>query len=211
MSDISITKKTPQMTTHSEDALPSLDDFIVDRTGATPQPAASSDPLKAVASALGIESFEPKETFGTPKIPVATQNEENASGAVESASKENEQKAEASSGEEAGDGGEGSSHPPIEEQHVVEVLSTIYDPEIPVNIYELGLIYTINIENNNEIYVDMTLTTPACPVAGTLPGQVEAAIQAMPGVEKVQVELVWDPPWHMDLMSEGAKLELGFF
>ncbi len=96
------------------------------------------------------------------------------------------------------------------EGKVIEAISTVFDPEIPVNIYELGLIYNIDINGMNDVNIDMTLTSPACPVAGTLPGDVERVVQGVEGVGGVHVELVWDPAWSPDRMSEAAKLELGF-
>lgn len=93
---------------------------------------------------------------------------------------------------------------------VVDVLKTCYDPEIPVDIYELGLIYDIAVEDDNNIYVKMTLTSPACPVAGTLPGDVEMKVKSVDGVSDATVEVVWDPPWNMEMMTESARLELGF-
>ncbi|HEY1687004.1 MAG TPA: SUF system Fe-S cluster assembly protein [Tepidisphaeraceae bacterium] len=95
------------------------------------------------------------------------------------------------------------------EQKVVDVIKTIYDPEIPVNIYELGLIYDIAISDDNKVKVKMTLTAPGCPVAGTLPGEVASKIQQLPEVTSADVELVWDPPWDKSRMSETALLELG--
>ena len=98
---------------------------------------------------------------------------------------------------------------PLEEQ-VIEAIKTVYDPEIPVNIYELGLIYKLDIdEEAGNVAVEMTLTSPACPVAGELPGQVETAIRTVEGVNEASVELVWDPPWTKDLLSDAAKLTLG--
>lgn len=91
---------------------------------------------------------------------------------------------------------------------IIEVLKTIYDPEIPVNIYELGLIYEINMDSSNFADIKMTLTSPACPVAGSLPPEVEAKAGMVPGVSGAKVELVWDPPWDMSKMSEAAKLQL---
>ncbi len=91
---------------------------------------------------------------------------------------------------------------------IIEVLKTIYDPEIPVNIYELGLIYEINMDASNFADIKMTLTSPACPVAGTLPPEVEAKAGMVPGVSGSKVELIWDPPWDMSKMSEAAKLQL---
>jgi FeS assembly SUF system protein len=98
----------------------------------------------------------------------------------------------------------------IEEQ-VVAVLRTCYDPEIPVNIYELGLIYQVDVTPAGEVTIRMTLTSPMCPVAGTLPGEVQAKVKAIPGVIDAKVELVWEPPWDKERMSESARLELGIF
>lgn len=94
-------------------------------------------------------------------------------------------------------------------ESVIEALREIYDPEIPLNIYDLGLIYSIDIGNFGDVRIEMTLTAPACPVAGTMPGLVEAAIRKVDGVREVRVELVWDPPWSQDRMSDEAKLQLG--
>ena len=95
-------------------------------------------------------------------------------------------------------------------QAVIDILSTVTDPEIPVNIYELGLIYDVEISPDGDVQVTMTLTTPNCPVAESMPGEVEYRVGTVPGVRNVAVELVWDPPWTPDRMSEAAKLELGF-
>ncbi|MDW4496733.1 SUF system Fe-S cluster assembly protein [Sulfitobacter sp. D35] len=93
---------------------------------------------------------------------------------------------------------------------VVEACRTVYDPEIPVNIYELGLIYTIDISDQNEVRVAMSLTAPGCPVAGEMPGWVADAVLTVPGVKDVDVQLTWEPPWGMEMMSDEARLELGF-
>ena len=90
------------------------------------------------------------------------------------------------------------------------MLRTIFDPEIPVNIYELGLIYEINLIKEDVVEVVMTLTSPSCPVAGTLPGEVEQKVKSVSGVSDAVVELVFEPAWNQDMMSEEAKLELGF-
>lgn len=95
------------------------------------------------------------------------------------------------------------------EGKVIEALRSVYDPEIPVNIYDLGLIYEIDVKEDNSIYVKMTLTAPACPVAGTLPGEVQKRIEVIPEVKSAEVELVWEPPWGRERMSESALLELG--
>ena|ERR1051326_1419447 len=92
---------------------------------------------------------------------------------------------------------------------VLEALKTVRDPEIPVNLVDLGLIYELVVKQGGTVYVEMTLTTPACPVAQSMPGEVEAAVAAVPGVNEVRVKLVWTPPWDRDRMSEEAKLELG--
>ncbi|MBN9889121.1 SUF system Fe-S cluster assembly protein [Salipiger abyssi] len=93
---------------------------------------------------------------------------------------------------------------------VVEACRSVYDPEIPVNIYDLGLIYTVEIDTENAVKVIMTLTAPGCPVAGEMPGWVQDAVGAVPGIKDVDVEMVFDPPWGMDMMSDEARLELGF-
>ncbi|SNR28511.1 SUF system Fe-S cluster assembly protein [Puniceibacterium sediminis] len=93
---------------------------------------------------------------------------------------------------------------------VVEACRSVYDPEIPVNIYDLGLIYTIDISAENAVNVTMTLTAPGCPVAGEMPGWVAEAIEPLAGVKQVDVDMVFDPPWGMDMMSDEARLELGF-
>ena len=97
------------------------------------------------------------------------------------------------------------------DDRIVAALREVYDPEIPVNIYDLGLIYRIDRDDLGVVEIDMTLTAPGCPVAQTFPGVVEAAVQNVEGVATAEVELVWEPPWTPDRMSESAKLELGFF
>lgn len=96
------------------------------------------------------------------------------------------------------------------EAEVIDVLRTVYDPEIPVSIYELGLVYKIDIDDGNFVTVEMTLTAPGCPVAVSLPMEVEMKVQSVPGVTGARVEVVWDPPWNMSMMSEAARLQLGF-
>ena len=95
-------------------------------------------------------------------------------------------------------------------EKIVKTLKTIYDPEIPVDIYELGLIYDVFVNEDNEVKILMTLTTPNCPVAETLPQEVEEKIKSLDDVKTAEVEITFDPPWTKDLMSEEAKLELGF-
>ncbi len=97
------------------------------------------------------------------------------------------------------------------EARIVEVLNTIYDPEIPVNIYEVGLIYGVDVAPNGDVHIRMTLTSPMCPVAESLPPEVEMKVTEVEGVGSVRVDVVWDPPWDPEMMSEAARLELGFF
>jgi FeS assembly SUF system protein len=94
-------------------------------------------------------------------------------------------------------------------QKVIDVLKTVYDPEIPVDIYELGLVYTVDIAADNRVGITMTLTSPACPVAESLPPEVEQKVSAIEGVSGAKVEITWDPPWTPELMSEAARLTLG--
>ena len=95
------------------------------------------------------------------------------------------------------------------EAEIIEVLQTCFDPEIPVNIYELGLIYEVKVEPSGEAKVVMTLTSPNCPAAAELPAEVEAKVETVPGVMDAKVEVVWDPPWDQSKMSEAARLQLG--
>ena len=106
------------------------------------------------------------------------------------------------------DAAAGKPDEPLRER-VVEALRGVYDPEVPVNIYDLGLIYRLDINDEGSVALAMTLTAPGCPVAQTFPGTVEAAVKAVPGVKDATVELVWDPPWDRDRMSDAAKLQLG--
>ena len=96
------------------------------------------------------------------------------------------------------------------EEKIIEVLKSCYDPEIPVDIFELGLIYEIAIDDEANVIVKMTLTSPACPVAGSLPPEVEGKVASIQDVKSAKIELVWSPPWDKDMMSEVAKLDLGF-
>jgi len=105
--------------------------------------------------------------------------------------------------------------PPSSEDHpmyndIVEAIRTVHDPEIPVNIYDLGLIYSVRIDDENAVEVNMTLTAPGCPVAGEMPGWVADAVEPLPGIKQVDVNLVWEPPWDMSRLSDEARLELGF-
>ena len=96
------------------------------------------------------------------------------------------------------------------ENRIIEVIKTIYDPEIPVNIYELGLIYDVNVNDENMVKILMTLTTPNCPVAESLPKEVKDKVKSLDQVSDVELEMTFDPPWNKELMSDEAKLELGF-
>ena len=102
-----------------------------------------------------------------------------------------------------------STEHPLYEQ-IVEACRTVYDPEIPVNIYDLGLVYTIEISSENAVEILMTLTAPGCPVAGEMPAWVQDAVEPVAGVKEVKVGMTFDPPWGMEMMSDEARLELGF-
>jgi len=95
-------------------------------------------------------------------------------------------------------------------ENVLGVIRTIFDPEIPVNIHEIGLIYGLDVDASGAVAIRMTLTSPACPVATTLPPEVEQRVRDVPGVTSCKVEVVWDPPWNPNMMTEAAKLQLGF-
>ncbi|WP_370691180.1 SUF system Fe-S cluster assembly protein [Kordiimonas sp. SCSIO 12610] len=110
--------------------------------------------------------------------------------------------------EQPSDDGEGISKEVLEDR-VIGALKEIYDPEIPVNIYELGLIYDVEVDDNLNVLVTMTLTTPHCPVAESMPGEVELRVNSVKGTKSAEVRLVWDPPWDMARMSDEARLELG--
>jgi FeS assembly SUF system protein len=96
-------------------------------------------------------------------------------------------------------------------QRIIAKLKTCYDPEISVNIYELGLIYDLDVTPEGTVQIKMTLTSPACPVAGSLPPEVQSKVSKIPGVTSAKVDVVWDPPWSMERMSEAARLQLGFY
>jgi FeS assembly SUF system protein len=102
-----------------------------------------------------------------------------------------------------------SASPAAIRDGVIEQIKTVFDPEIPVNIYELGLIYKVDVAENGATRIEMTLTTPMCPAAEVLPPEVETRARSVPGVTSVQLDLVWDPPWSPDMMSDAARLDLG--
>jgi FeS assembly SUF system protein len=105
----------------------------------------------------------------------------------------------------------GDTHFPELRNAVIDALKTVYDPEIPVNIYDLGLVYALKINDVGTVEIDMTLTTPGCPVAQSFPMTVEARVRAVPGVNDAHVNIVWDPPWEKSRMTELARIELGLF
>ncbi len=116
------------------------------------------------------------------------------------------------------DGNAAEGHPliaPSTTEHdlyemICDACRSVHDPEIPVNIFDLGLIYSIRISEDNQVDIDMSLTAPGCPVAGEMPGWVADAVEPLPGVKTVDVQLVWEPPWGMEMLSDEARLELGF-
>jgi FeS assembly SUF system protein len=128
--------------------------------------------------------------------------------------KQGEMEAEAAtdgmaSASQATDGGNKNLSPAMQiRDRIIAVLKTVYDPEIPVDIYELGLVYGVEVTDDGEVHVTMTLTTPMCPVAETLPPEVEDKVRNVIGVKDVSLDLVWDPPWSVDMMSDAARLEL---
>ena len=108
-----------------------------------------------------------------------------------------------------GDGGDKNLSPAMQiRDRVIAVLKTVYDPEIPVDIYELGLVYGVDVSDGGDVHITMTLTTPMCPVAETLPPEVEEKVRGVIGVKDVALDLVWDPPWSIDMLSDAARLEL---
>jgi FeS assembly SUF system protein len=143
------------------------------------------------------------------------QENEVAAGPEERAPVAAEAGAPVSSAKPATAKGDGSAIPPAELERLrddlIAALKTVFDPEIPVDIYELGLIYRLDVDDDRNIEVDMTLTAPGCPVAGDMPGWVENAVSSVPGVGQVKVKLVFDPPWDMTRMSEEARLALNMF
>ena len=146
-----------------------------------------------------------------------TQRDDAALGAAEQEAAAAEEPAEIKACVGATGGGEGavSAISPAElerlKNDLVAALKTVFDPEIPVDIYELGLIYRLDVDDDRNIEVDMTLTAPGCPVAGDMPGWVENAVSSVPGVGQVKVKLVFDPPWDMTRMSDEARLALNMF
>jgi FeS assembly SUF system protein len=97
------------------------------------------------------------------------------------------------------------------QEEIIDALKSVFDPEIPVNIYELGLIYDIELKGNGAVLIRMTLTSPGCPVAASLPLEVESRVRDVPGIKSAKAEIVWDPPWNPDMISEVGKLQLGIY
>jgi FeS assembly SUF system protein len=140
----------------------------------------------------------------TPQRPIAP-------GAAEFAREEREAAVAAAHSAWTPDGEQAPAPGAVSESKVIDMIGTVFDPEIPVNIYELGLIYAVEIGDDGKVAVEMTLTTPSCPSAQELPQQVEEAIRLVPGVTDVSVEVVWDPPWDPSRMSEDARLALNMY
>ena len=130
-------------------------------------------------------------------------------GNTDAATRSTPAEGDAESAPDGGHGRGGRADPGQVERDVIETLRTIFDPEIPVNIYELGLIYAVEVDGDCNVDVIMTLTTPHCPVAESLPLEVEQKVRATPGVNSANLDLVWDPPWDLSKMSDEARLELG--
>ncbi len=159
------------------------------------------------ASAPQSADAAPKDAAATSSVDAA--DADSATGNNPSAGESSTVSSEAGSADTASAPAGGSIDTQDLHDRIVDQMKTVYDPEIPVDIYELGMIYEIDVESDGRTHVTMTLTSPACPVAGTLPGEVEEKLNEVEGVKDGKVELVWDPPWSPDLMSESAKLELG--
>ena len=182
-------------------------------------PSVSGDGLEAINSAevsqAGSDTgFSADSQESSPKVegpeertaPTAIDSHDQEIGPTDAGSTPSVSSAGQDDGPEVAGGGDAELR-----ERVIGALKEVYDPEIPLNIYDLGLIYRIEIDPNLNASIDMTLTSPNCPVAGSLPGEVENAARSAEGVGEVVVELVWDPPWDMDRMGEAAKLELGMF
>lgn len=175
-----------------------------------PEPQAEEQPEP---SARSYEAWTPDDTGSTSPV------EPTASEAPSPDARTEPAAPPASDGPERPDASEPDAYRPLDdvkadspEAHVVEALKKVYDPEIPVNIFELGLIYGIDVTDGGRVAVTMTLTTPGCPVAEQMPGMVEhAVLEFAPEAREVRVDIVWDPPWNPGMMSDAAKLELGFY
>ena len=182
--------------------------------GESPAEPGPTDPRTAAPDAPETRSTAPQaaapdapKTGATDPRAVAADAPETGSTDAQAAAADAPKTGEAS--EKPGAGPATPIDATMTEAKVIEAIRTCYDPEIPVNIYELGLIYEVEVKDSGEVAVKMTLTSPMCPVAGTLPHEVEAKVAGVAGVKSAQVDLVWDPPWTPERMSEAAKLQLG--
>ena len=183
-------------------------------------PSVSGDGLEAIDSAEASEADGPDTNFFGDSEELSRKvegrEERTAPTAIESHDQEfrpadaDSMPSVSSAGQDDGPEVAGGGDTELRER-VIAALREVYDPEIPLNIYDLGLIYRLEIDSDHKALIDMTLTSPNCPVAGSLPGEIENAARSAEGVGDVVVELVWDPPWDMDRMGEAAKLELGMF
>tara|TARA_B100001765_G_scaffold43916_1_gene25322 strand:+ start:229 stop:852 length:624 start_codon:yes stop_codon:yes gene_type:complete len=182
-------------------------------------PSVSGDGLEAIDSAEISEagpdiSFSGDSQESSPKVegleertaPTPIELHDQETGPTDAGSTPSVSSSAQDDGPEVAGGGDAELR-----ERVIAALREVYDPEIPLNIYDLGLIYRLEIDSDHKALIDMTLTSPNCPVAGSLPGEIENAARSAEGVGDVVVELVWDPPWDMDRMGEAAKLELGMF
>ena len=160
--------------------------------------------------ATGAEAVGTEGQGGSPAGGSAAREAVEAAAAVGAG--EAAEAAEASDAAAAGDAGATEAAEAISpeklEEMIVDAMRTVYDPEIPVNIYDLGLIYDLRVDTGGNVEVKMTLTTPHCPVAGSMPGMVEQAVRHVEAVKDCEIELVWDPPWNPDMMTEAARLQL---
>ena len=164
---------------------------------------------------MAEETTNPPQHVPLPVLPSSGKVEELRRELQENAPASSPAPARAAEAAVTGDANGGPVAPQTPRQRDIQrkvegVLRTIFDPEIPVNIFDLGLIYEVRVDETDAVYVKMTLTAPACPVAGSLPGEVEGKIENIPEVRTAEVELVWDPPWSKERMSESAMLDLGF-
>ncbi len=200
---------------HQVEIKSELDKGLPNSEGETEFPGEMSSEVSPQREGREVEPSDEKGEPSPELSPAGGTNlsdEEVSSAKADNISGEETPSSEESKREEGSDGERDLLRKKVElEGKIIDVLKTVYDPEIPVNIYELGLVYSIRIDDKFNVQIDMTLTSPTCPVAGSLPGEVENKIKEIPGVNDVSVALVWDPPWSPEMMSEEAKLQLGFF
>lgn len=185
------------------------------RSEPVPAPAAAPEPQAEEQPEPSARSYEP----WTPDDAAPTSSAEPTTPQAPAPDARPEPAAPTADGPERRDASEPGAYRPLDdvdaespEGHVIEALRKVYDPEIPVNIFELGLIYGVDVTDGGRVAVTMTLTTPGCPVAEQMPGMVEhAVLEFAPEAREVEVDIVWDPPWNPSMMSDAAKLELGFY